>query len=84
MFSSKFSVIFVFKSIFLNQITNEIIIKLCNKHIITQLKNINENKIIEIINKSLKNQRINDVKIRKLIKLKNKNLIIQMWRACIK
>ena len=76
-FFSKFFVTFVLKSIFSNQTTNEIIIKFCDKNIIIQLNNINENKIVEIINNLLKNQQINDVKIRKMIKLKNENLIIQ-------
>ena len=36
------------------------------------MKNINENKIVDIINNALKIQQINDVKIRNVIKLKVK------------
>ena len=72
----KFFITFVFKSIISNHVANEIIIKLCDKNVIITMKNINENKIVEIINNSLKNQQINDVKIKNVIKLKSENLII--------
>ena len=56
---------------------NEIVIKLGDKEAIATMKSTNEDKLVDLVNGSLRNQQINDVKIRGVTKLGSGDLAIQ-------